>query len=149
MLDPMIAFAELGELASDVRRVFEELERRHPAGCRTTAGECAPDLDVFELPNAYQIHVDLPGVSRDSVRVFIKAGTIVVAGEKLPPDPVTGSATTYHRVERSFGRFARAARLPGAIDAAGSRASLRGGELIVLVPRIPDRRGKEIEIVIE
>jgi HSP20 family protein len=144
-----VTFPEIGELADDVRRLFDELERLHPAGGQRVAGECSPELDVFESDHAFEIVVDLPGVRTSAVRVLIKQGTVVVAGEKAATESAAQCQATFHRVERTFGRFARAIRLPGAIDAGHARAALLSGELTITVPKIAERRGREIQVKIE
>jgi HSP20 family molecular chaperone IbpA len=55
----------------------------------------------------------------------------------------------FHLAERTFGRFARAVRISGAVDAGRARATLQTGELRVVIPRIDERRGQEIRIPIE
>lgn len=143
----MQPFPEVRELADDVRRLFEELERA--AGpVRAPASEYTPTLDVCDCRERVEIVVDLAGVSAAQVRVFIKASTVVIAGEKRPACGDAGDAT-FHLVERGFGRFARAVRLTGAFDASGARAVLRHGELRIDVPKIGDRRGAEIPVAIE
>jgi HSP20 family molecular chaperone IbpA len=52
----------------------------------------------------------------------------------------------FHLAERTFGRFARAITLSGAFDAGRATASLAGGELRVVLPRIEERRGRDIAI---
>lgn len=148
MLDPLLELTDVGDLADDVRRLFDELERSRPE-CRGMSGECAPEVDVIETPDGFQILVDLPGVGADSVRVFFKRGAIIIAGQKMPPGATALGTATFHRIERGFGRFARAIRLPGAIDATRARASMRVGELRLIVPKIQDRREREINIPID
>lgn len=132
------------DLAEDVRRLFDELERTRTETCR---GECTPALDVVETVDAFEIVVDLPGVAADSVRVLIKTGTVVVVGEKVPP--ASPADVRFHMVERSFGRFARAVRLGGTADAVRARACLSGGELRIVVPKVTERRGQEVRVQIE
>jgi HSP20 family molecular chaperone IbpA len=50
--------------------------------------------------------------------------------------------------ERTFGRFARAVRIGGAVDAGKARATLVKGELRIVFPRIEERRGGQIRIAI-
>jgi HSP20 family molecular chaperone IbpA len=71
----------------------------------------------------------------------------VIAGRKLPGTCVDQEAA-FHLAERSFGRFARAVRLAGAFDAGNASATLQGGELRIVLPRIDERRGREIHILI-
>lgn len=138
-------FREAQDLTDDVRRVFEELERH--AGVTGVSGECAPAVDVFETAAGVEVVVDLPGVSLDAVRVLIKGTALLIVGEKTPTFCPTADAT-FHLVERGFGRFARAVRLSGALDASRASATLESGELRVLVPRLEERRGHEIVVPI-
>jgi HSP20 family molecular chaperone IbpA len=52
-------------------------------------------------------------------------------------------------VERDFGRFARAVRVHAAVDAARARARLKDGELRIILPKLTERRGREILLSIE
>ena len=72
-------------------------------------------------------------------------GTVIIVGRKRPASCAHGEAT-FHLAERSFGRFARAVRLNGAFDAGRASATLKGGELHVVLPRIEERRGRDIRI---
>jgi HSP20 family protein len=84
--------------------------------------------------------VDIAGVPAQAVRLLFRGDTLVIAGEKAP-GPMA-SDPTFHLVEREFGRFARAVRLSGAFDVARATASLTGGELMIVLPRLVERRGR-------
>jgi HSP20 family protein len=134
-------FREAHDLADDLRRLFDDIETRLAA--RGVSGECVPALDVVETTEAVEIYVDLPGVEADQVRVLIKAGSVLIAGEK-PAGELPGAEATFHLVERGFGRFARVVRLTAAVDAGRAEATLEAGELRVVVPKILERRGRDI-----
>lgn len=135
----LIPSVEAADLADDIRRLFDELSRTLPREHRVYSGECHPTLDVLETDDAVEITVDVAGVPPDALRVLFRGGVLLIAGEKAP---LTGTADqTYHLVEREFGRFARAIRLNGAFDAAKARATLRDGELTVVLPKLEERRG--------
>jgi HSP20 family protein len=136
--------SEVRDLTDEVSRLFEDLDRTLGASRRTPVGHCTPVLDVQDTPDALEVVVDLPGVTREGVRVLIKNATLIVAGEKPWPYPDGRGDATFHLVERSFGRFARAVTLDGAVDAGRARAVLGGGELRVSVPKLDERRGKDI-----
>jgi len=139
-----IAFpSEIGDFSDEVRRVFLELGR---AGGESLAGECSPPIDVFETDDAVEIAVDLPGVEPAAVRVIGKGDNILVAGEKAPRRARRESS--FHLVERGYGRFARVIRLTRACDTAKARASFHDGLLRVSVPKIADRRAVAITIAI-
>jgi HSP20 family molecular chaperone IbpA len=123
-----------------VRRFFELLEDGAPEG----QGECTPPVDVVEHGDRVYVIVDLPGVPAASVRVIFSRGTLVVAGRKAPR--VCERSVAFHLAERGFGRFVRAIGLSGAFDGGNAAATLTGGELCVVLPRIAERRGGDIFI---
>jgi HSP20 family molecular chaperone IbpA len=52
-------------------------------------------------------------------------------------------------MERPQGRFTRAIDLDLAVDLAGAEAKLRDGLLVIAIPRLKDRRGRETVIPVE
>ncbi|OLC51732.1 MAG: hypothetical protein AUH43_01815 [Acidobacteria bacterium 13_1_40CM_65_14] len=137
--------SEIGDFADEVRRVFLEFGRAF--GAESLAGECAPAIDVYETDDALEIAVDLPGVTADAVRIMSKGDTILIVGDKAPRR--AGRDSSFHLVERGYGRFARVVRLARACDTSKARATLVEGELHITLPKIADRRGKTITIPIE
>ncbi|MGE3511004.1 MAG: Hsp20/alpha crystallin family protein [Vicinamibacterales bacterium] len=134
--------SEIGEFADEVRRIFREIGPS--VSPDTFAGECVPPVDVYETDEALEIAIDLPGVDATGVRVVIKGGALLVAGEKTPRRGRGDSS--FHLVERGFGRFARLIRLTAACDAGRAGAVLRNGELRITVPKLPERRGVAIQV---
>ena len=118
------------------------------SGAATPSAECSPAVDVLERPDAIEIVADVPGVPRDAIRVVFTNHSVVIAGRKIPPGCDQRDAA-FHFAERRFGLFARVIPIAGAVDATKARASLRGGELHVSLPRIDERRGPGIPIAIE
>ena len=140
-----IAFpSEIGEFNAEVRQVFQELGRAF--GAESLAGECSPLVDVYETDDTLEITVDLPGVDAAAVRVIGKGDSLLIAGEKAARRPHRESS--FHLVERGFGRFARVVRLGRPCDTAKARATLVDGELRVSVPKIAERRGRAIAITV-
>jgi HSP20 family protein len=137
-------FLERRDMGDDVRRLYDLVGEESSGGA---AGECNPPVDVIETPTTIEILMDIPGVAADSIQMVLSRGTLVIGGRKRPPGCEQREAA-FHLVERSFGRFARAVRLSGAFDAGRAHATLSAGELRVVLPRIDERRGKEIRIPI-
>jgi HSP20 family protein len=104
----------------------------------------APPMDVIERPDAVEIRFDLPGVPIEAIRVSVRANALVVSGDKPPASCCPGAA--FHVAERACGRFSRTIPLRLAFDASTIRAALTRGELRIEVPRIDERRGREILI---
>jgi HSP20 family protein len=135
---------ELGDFAAEVRQVFLELGRTF--GSESLAGECAPAVDVYETDDMLEITMDLPGVDAAAVRVIGKGDGVLIAGEKAARRARRESS--FHLVERGYGRFARVVRLGRAGDTSKARATLLNGELRVSIPKIAERRGEAIAIAI-
>lgn len=142
----MLSFPDLDGLSDDVRRLFEEFDRTHAEGRDAAVGMHTPLLDVLDTGQTIEVLLDVPGVPPDAIRVHFKGGVLLVVGEKLPAGGDGRDPTAFHLVERGFGRFARVVRLAVAVDAGRARATLSAGELRISVPRLVERRGREIRI---
>ncbi len=124
--------------------MFTELGRAF--GSESLAGECSPSVDVYETDDTLEIAVDLPGVDPTAIRVLSKGDGILIAGEKVARRG--RGESSFHLVERGYGRFARVVRLSTPCDASRATATLSVGELRVSVPKIGDRRGSAIPITV-
>jgi HSP20 family protein len=134
------------DLAEDARRLLVELDRDVP-GASALNAECRPPLDVLETADAVEVVVDIPGVPAESIRLAMRRSTLLVVGAKLSAS--AAGDVRFHLAERSYGRFARAVKVTGAIDASRARASVAGGELRIVLPRVADRRGHVFQIPVE
>jgi HSP20 family protein len=143
----LIPTAETPDIADDVRELFDDLASRLRHEHRAYSGEYHPALDVLETGQAIEIVVDVAGVPPEAIRVLIRRGVVVIAGEKAPP--AGEHAQAFHLVEREFGRFARGVRLNGCYDVARAKATVRDGELTIVLPKMPDRRGQAHRIPLE
>jgi HSP20 family protein len=106
----------------------------------------APPSDVHETPEGVVIRMELPGVSREHVEIRVRGTRIDVYGEK-PPDKA-GEDASYLCLERRFGRFHRAFDVSGSVNLNRIRAVLREGVLALFLPKVPDRRGREVRVPI-
>ncbi len=145
----MLVSTDVGDLGPEVRRLFEELAKRRPERRHVVSGECLPVLDVLETEKTIDIVLDVPGVNVDGLRIMIKSGVVLIAGEKERPELSVKGPASFHLVERDFGRFARAVRVHAAFDAGQARARLQDGELRLVLPKIQERRGREFLVTIE
>ena len=136
--------AEIDDFADDIRRVFQALGRSFSP--ESLAGECSPQIDVYETDDALEVVTDLPGVSPKSVHIVTKGDALLIAGEKTPRR--TGGDPTFHLVERGYGRFARVVRLGRSCNPANARATFAHGELRISIPKVDERRGRRIPIAI-
>ena len=96
-----------------------------------SSDDVLPRVDLLDLGDAFQLLVEVPGVSQSSLEVALQGKDVVVAGlrENLPDE--TGIVFT----ERPNGPFQRTVELPGEVDREGTTAHLHSGLLIVNLPK--------------
>jgi len=111
----------------------------------TLAGAFSPALDVEETDDGFTLHVELPGITADQVEVSIEENVLVIAGER--EFYADKSAEGFRRVERRFGRFHRAVRLPDRVDPEKIAASYKDGLLTVAVPKAESAKPRRIQVV--
>ena len=131
-------YVERRELPAELLRLLD---------ATPVAAECTPPLDIIETDAAIEAILDIPGVPQESIEIVFSGNVLLVTGHKLPATCEHRDAA-FHIAERSFGRFARAIGVEGAFEAGRATATLAGGELRIVLPRLAERRGGQIRIPI-
>jgi HSP20 family protein len=137
---------DITDVADDVRALLGEIDKEL-ADAGKLRGECRPSLDVVETATAVEVLVDVPGLAASSIRVLMRRNVLLVVGAKAPA--LGERPKRVHVAERNYGRFARTVRVDAAVDATHATASLRAGQLRVVLPRVTDRRGQAIPITVD
>ena len=73
--------------------------------------EFAPNVNLAETENAYEVTVELPGMKPEEFHVELKEGILRISGHREEEKKEEGK--TFHRVERRYGEFRRAIPMPG------------------------------------
>ena len=63
-----------------------------------------PRADLFAGKDTYVVRLEIPGVPRELVKVYLSSTTCIVTGERRPPEP---EALRPLNVEMPYGRFER------------------------------------------
>ncbi|GIK76636.1 MAG: molecular chaperone [Actinomycetes bacterium] len=131
---------EVESLQSDFNRLFEGFLGRPVAGSR----RWAPAMDLTEADDSLVLRADLPGLDREDVSIEVKDNVLTVSGERR--DEHEDERKGYHRIERSYGSFARSLTLPRGVDPASVSASFDKGVLEVRIPKPADPKPHRVEI---
>ena len=107
-------------------------------------GPWEPRLDVSETKDAVVVKAELPGVDPNDIALSLENGVLALTGEK--EEEKEDKDKRYHRVERSYGAFARALRLPAAVDPSKVTATFKDGVLTVTLPKAAEAKGTTIPI---
>ena len=90
------------------------------------------------------ITASLPGLRTDENRVTIEDGALSIAAEKATE--TEESSNGYLLRERRAGKFHRAIRLPGAVDADSAESTYNDGILTISLTKVEDKKAKKLEI---
>lgn len=124
----------------------EAFVRRRNGKEAMTVAEWAPTVDIVEDEKNYVIKAELPEVKKEDVHVRVENGVLTITGERKAEKEEKGKK--YHRVERSYGSFARSFALPENVDAEKVSASYKDGLLTVTVAKSEKAQPKQIEVKI-
>jgi HSP20 family protein len=136
----------LNDLQREIDRMFG---RFFPSQSESEDGSSeqavwAPRTDLIETEDAYRLHLDLPGMSKDDLTINYKDNQLTVSGERASERP--GENEEFVRVERSFGHFYRAFTLPRTVNAEDISATYENGVLTIRVPKTEAVKPRQIEI---
>ena len=96
----------------------------------------APALDIVEKKDAYEVHVDLPGVDKSQVDVKFEKNVLTIRGTKDSRSTADkATELRVHAAERVSGSFDRSIRFPEFVDGESIAATLENGLLTVSIPK--------------
>jgi HSP20 family protein len=151
-------FQMLERFAEEMDRVFDDfgfgrswLTPRFGRGwlrpLRTGRAEAwMPDIEMFSRDNELVIRADLPGLTKDDVKVDVTEDRLTIQGERKREHEEEKRGV--YRCERSYGSFYREIPLPEGAITEQAKASFKDGVLEVTMPAPPEhvRRGRRLEI---
>jgi HSP20 family protein len=124
-----------------MRRLSEEMDRAFgvkPGFLGMTdpyLGGWSPDIGIFEHGSTFFVRADLPGLTKENVKVQVTHDQLTIEGErKLEKEDTKESV---YRTERNYGAFYRRIPLPEYVKAEAARATFKNGVLEVEIPLIP------------
>ncbi|HUF90514.1 MAG TPA: Hsp20/alpha crystallin family protein [Gemmatimonadota bacterium] len=103
-----------------------------------------PVTDISETPESLTLRLEVPGLTRDQIKISVENNTLSVRGEKV--QETSSEDESFHRTERSFGAFERSFALPPYADTDQVKASLSDGVLAISLPRREEAKAREISI---
>ena len=137
-------FRELEEMSDRLNRMVTRPATRTNGKEALTVADWMPTVDISETDGEYLIKAELPEVKKDDVKVTLEDGILTIQGERRrEKDEKT---TKYHRIERSYGSFARSFSLPDQVDENGVKAEYKDGMLNLRVPKSEKAKPRAIEV---
>jgi HSP20 family protein len=103
-----------------------------------------PPVDIQETEDAYKLHAELPGMTKDDINITLENNVLRLSGERKFEKDV--KKESYHRIERTYGAFSRAFALPQQVNAEGVQAAFDNGVLTITVPKAEQAKPRKISI---
>lgn len=139
-------FRAMEQMNRDLGRFFEgQWPEWTPSNALIDAA-FEPSVDVFEDKDQIKVKAELPGMSKDDIKVSLENGVLSIQGEKKEEKESKEGGVL--RQERSYGSFYRAFSLPAGVDASKAEASYKDGVLELKLPKKEEAKPKSIEIKI-
>jgi HSP20 family protein len=140
-------FRGMVSIQDEMNKLFDDFFGRPLVRTEWTEGVWSPTVDVSEDKDNVIIKAEMPGVSKDDVRISVQDNVLTLKGEKKQEKEENDK--NYHRIERSYGSFCRSFQLPTTVKTDKIKASYKGGVLSVTLPKTEEVKPKEIPIGIE
>lgn len=144
-------FTLMRRLSDDMERIVEDTwgARRFPRLFRALEApetRWTPDIEAFERKGEYVVRADLPGMTKDNVKIEISDGELVIQGERT--EEKEQKEKGYYASERSYGAFYRALPLPDGVKIDEAKATFKDGVLEIAMPagKLPEKHGRQLEI---
>jgi HSP20 family protein len=119
---------QLSKLGRDLQQFVERVVPLVDEGQDFT-----PSCDITETDAEFDIHVDLPGLSKEDIELRVTNKVLSIKGERktaFADDP------RYVRRERKHGVFSRTFALPDDVDTDNIEANFNNGVLAIHVPKV-------------
>ena len=100
-------------------------------------------MDAYRRGEDVWVHVDLPGVSADSLEINVERNVLTLSAER---SWATESEDRVYLNERSTGRFQRQVHLGDGLDAESIEADLSDGVLSLRIPVAERAKPRKISI---
>lgn len=123
---------DMGHLARHMAQIMDRLVKSS-----FTPGSGSPDwvpaVDVCEMPDRYEVIVELAGVRRDNIEVYTEANYLTISGCRS--DPFARDKVCLHQMEIEQGQFRRRLALPEDACVAEVAARYKDGLLRIRIPK--------------
>lgn len=124
-------------LNTQIQRFFDEF----PGFNITSKDSFSPKIDISENDKQIIIDAEIPGVTKDNLKITLQDNILTIEGEKKKV--TEEKEKTFYREERSYGKFKRSFTLPVEVNSDNVDAKFENGMLQVKLDKIEAKEKKE------
>ena len=94
--------------------------------------EWVPQIEVLQKNGQFMVRADLPGLTKDDVKVEVTDNLLTISGERK--EEKEEKREGFYRSERSYGSFYRQIPLPEGVKTENAAAIFHNGVLEITIP---------------
>jgi HSP20 family protein len=135
-------FQTMRRFTKDMERLFEDFQGfSFPTFFKTDfapfrmefdQGEWMPQIEVLQNNGQFMVRADLPGLTKDDVKVEVTDDVLTLSGERK--EEKEEKREGFYRSERSYGSFYRQIPLPEGAKTENAAATFMNGVLEITIP---------------
>ncbi|HEX5884133.1 MAG TPA: Hsp20/alpha crystallin family protein [Pyrinomonadaceae bacterium] len=91
-----------------------------------------PQIEVFQNKDQFTVRADLPGLTKDDVKIEVTDDFLTISGERKEEKEEKHEG--FYRSERNYGSFYRQIPLPESAKTENAEATFRNGVLEITIP---------------
>ncbi len=114
---------------------------------RSFDGTLMPKADVVEDDDKFLIHLDLPGLKKEDIKVLVHNNVLSITGERKDEKKVEKKNSIYQEI--SYGKFERSFTLPEGVEAEKIDAKMTDGVAEIVIPKSEKQKPKEIAVQVK
>ncbi len=103
----------------------------------------SPDCDVIETKDAYVLTMELPGISKEDIKIEVEDNVLSISGEKKETCQSDDSRVS----ERIYGSFVRSFSLPDDALVDNIEAECKNGVLTVKIPKKAEEKKSNVKSI--
>jgi HSP20 family protein len=139
-------YNELDRLHKEMHKLFEDVLGDETRETRSSPS-WYPIVDIIEKRDIFIITADIPGLNKEDINLRIDNKILTISGErKFDRDE---KKDNFHIIEKLYGKFSRAFRLPNTVSDEGIKAEYKNGELIITLKKCEETKPKRIPISVK
>lgn len=107
-----------------------------------------PRVDIIEYEKEFKLFTDLPGMTKEDVKITFENNTLEISGERSS-NRESADDEQYRHFERRFGSFARRFKVPKNVNCEKISATMKHGVLEITLEKDEEKLPKEITITVK
>jgi len=122
---------------------FRDFDRLTEAVLGSRARPALMPMDAYREDGNFVVHLDLPGVSAESIDLTVEQNVLTIHAERKPP---VGDGAERIIDERTYGVFSRQLFLGDTLDSDQLAADYTAGVLTLKIPIAEKAKPRKVEI---